>query len=158
MRGFSIIEMIIVLAVITILGGIATLNFNRMNRKAEAERQLRYLHADLFSAKIRSVQQSRRHAIIFGPKSYSFVGYSTEDGSEESGTVLASRKLTYNVCKASGKTLTGSRIDFDNRGLSSSMDTIRLAEGGLSESLNCIAVSRGRINIGKMKNDDCIAQ
>jgi len=50
-RGFSLMELMVVLAIFATLLSIATLDFNAMTKKAQIERQTRELFADLNQAR-----------------------------------------------------------------------------------------------------------
>ena len=157
-KAFSLVEVVVVLALVGILGAVSTLCFNRMSRQAEGEREIRDLQATLFSARLMSVQQRRRHGVRFEGSRYAFLRYSSEDEPEAGGEVLALHPLALPVADGGGESLEGVAVAFDTRGLSRLGRTIRLADENASDGTDCIAVSWGRVNAGKMKGESCVAK
>jgi len=71
-RGFSLMELMVVLAIFATLLSIATLDFNAMTKKAQIERQTRELFADLNQARTDSFFVKKRHKLVMQPKGYTF--------------------------------------------------------------------------------------
>lgn len=69
-RGFTLTELLIVIAVIGILSAIATMEFNKMMRKSGVEAQMRTIYSDLMAIRTEAVHQRRQRAVIFTASRY----------------------------------------------------------------------------------------
>ena len=153
--GFSLIELIIVMAIMGILLSIVTINFNDWQKKAQIERQTRELQADLNSARTESVFRKTRHRITFQPNNYAFKRYSSENEADSAGTTITSRNVTYQMTRESGSSIDGASIEFDMRGLTSNNLTLNLNPVGTGAIFDCIVIHVARTNMGKMENGTC---
>lgn len=157
-RGFSVIELIMVIAIFATLLTIATLDFNAWSKKAQIERQTRELFADLNQARTDSFFMKKRHKIVMQPKAYTFSRFSSlDESSTAGGTILATKSVTYEMTKKDGTTFgVNEFFEFDIRGFTSDPNTIRINPSGTSAQVDCIVVHNGRTNLGKMENNDCV--
>ena len=156
-RGFSLVELIVVVAIIATLLTIATLDFNAWTRRAQIERQTRELFADLNQARTDSFFMKKRHKVVMQPKGYTFSRFSSFDESRTTGgTALATKALTYEMTKESGASIANRIFEFDIRGFTNDLDTIRVNPSGTSAQVDCIVVHYGRTNLGKMENNACV--
>lgn len=161
-KGFSLIEMLVVIAIMGIVMSIATLNFNSWNKKVQIERQTRELFADLNQARIDSVHRKQRHSIVMNPNNYILKRYSSPNESATAGgTPISSKDLRYLISTMTG-TFTGSNGDyhvvFDTRGFVEAINppTIRVNPSDSSAAIDCIVVSTGRTNLGKVEANACV--
>ncbi len=161
-HGFTLIELMVVISLIGIVLAIATLNFSSMNRKAGIERQTREILADLNTARLDSIYRKQRHAIIFQPNSYIMKRYSSQDepyhGGDLTKNIVLSKTLTYQITKESGSTLADRIIEFDTRGFTADMETVRVNPSYSGAAFDCIVISTGRTNIGNMQGGSCVQQ
>ncbi len=157
-RGFSLVELIVVIAIIAILLTIVTLDFSSMNRKAQIERQTRELFSDLNKARLDSVFMKQRHKIVMQPNGYTFFRFSSADESRTTGgTVIQTRNVTYQMTKVNGTTSIADRIfEFDTRGFTNDLDTIRINPADTAAQVDCIVVHTARTNLGKIENNACV--
>ena len=161
-HGFTLIELMVVISLIGIVLAIATLNFSSMNRKAGIERQTREILADLNTARLDSIYRKQRHALIFQPASYIMKRYSSQDepyhGGDLTKNIVLSKTLTYQITKESGSTLADRIIEFDTRGFTADMETVRVNPSYSGAAFDCIVISTGRTNIGNMQGGSCVQQ
>jgi prepilin-type N-terminal cleavage/methylation domain-containing protein len=161
-RGFSLIELIIVIAIMGTLMTIATLNFNAWQRKVQIERQTRELFADINQARIDSLHSKLRHSIVMQPKSYTFRRYSSENESSNAGTIMFTRNVSFEITRADGTSAENFITEFDIRGYYNVIDTIlgfdpfRINPVGTAAQVDCIIIGTGRTNLGKTENDTCV--
>ena len=76
-RGFTLVELLVVMGIMALLLGIATLNFSRMTKKSTAENNVRELYATLKMAQMDSLRTYRRHAVAISANSYVLRRYSS---------------------------------------------------------------------------------
>lgn len=157
-RGFALTELITVMVILGILLAVATLDFSSMNRKARIERQTRELFSDLNQARVDSVFMKKRHKIVMQPNSYTFFRFSSADENRTTGgTVVQTRTVSYQMTKENGTSSIADRIfEFDIRGFTNDLDTIRINPAGTTAQVDCIVVHTGRTNLGKIENNACV--
>ncbi len=156
-RGFSLVELIVVVAIIATLLTIATLDFNAWTRRAQVERQTRELFGDLNQARTDSFFMKKRHKVVMQPKGYTFSRFSSLDESRMTGgTPLFTKALTFEMTKENGASIANRIFEFDIRGFTNDLDTIRVNPSGTSAQVDCIVVHYGRTNLGKMENNACV--
>jgi len=144
-KGFSLIELIVIVLIMMALLVIAVPQFGAMSRKAAIERQTRQIYADLTTARSRAMNTNTAHVVTM-PAALS---YAISDGTN----IVVSGKLSYNV------TWSGSlpALTFNSRGLPSETGTIttNVSSGAV---VDCINVNITRMTIGKLTGGTCVAQ
>lgn len=155
-RGFSLVELVVIIAIMTTLMTIATMDFNAWQKKAQIERQTRELFTDLNKARIDSLHSKHRHSIVMQPDSYTFKIYSSNNESRFAGTDIQTRKVSYQITKRTGSTAANDVIEFDIRGFTNDNDTYRINPIGTAAQVDCIIIATGRTNLGKMENGACV--
>jgi prepilin-type N-terminal cleavage/methylation domain-containing protein len=157
-KGFALTELIVVIAIIATLLTIATLNFSSMSKKAQIERQTRELFAELNQARMDSVFMKKRHKMIMQPNSYTFARFSSADEDRTAGgTTVRTKTVTYQMTKENGSTSIANKIfEFDIRGFTNDLDTIRINPSGTAAQVDCIVVHNGRTNLGKIESNACV--
>lgn len=109
-KGFTLIELIAVMAIISILISIAIMQYNRYLRKTGMESQTRTMLNDLMIARSNATYQHREKRVRLTPTTFSVYSIN-DDGSE---TQVLDKNLTYSI------TYNGTGIfDFDSQGFSS---------------------------------------
>jgi type IV fimbrial biogenesis protein FimT len=104
-NGFSLVELIVVLVIITTLLAIATLQFNNYTRKSNIEKQVRTMYTDVLTARSQALLQKKSRAIMVTATQFSV--YSSVS---LSGPPLQQTTLQYPVN-------TSNIISFDSRGV-----------------------------------------
>ena len=159
-NGFSLTELIVVIAIMSILFSLVTLNFHDWQQKAQIERQTRELYTDLNTARTESIFKKTRRRITFQPNSYVFSSYSSDNEASNAGTIITSRYVPYQLTKVangSASSIVDSAVEFDMRGfLSNGLGlTLNVNPAGTNASFDCIVINVARTNMGKMENGTC---
>lgn len=161
-KGLTLIELIIVIAVIGILVVALAFSFQGWVRGYNVESQIKTLHVDLMNMRARGMQRNRMHFIDIETTQYTVYedtnpapdGDGTADpdtDSQVSQTILDTR---YPVTSANART------EFDNNGLADNDNTIcSNAATDPDADYDCINISATRINMGKLADygGDCDA-
>ena len=160
--GFSLIELVIVIAIMAIAASIGTISFNSWQTKYKIEGQTREIYNDLNQARANAFQQKREHRVIFQPSSYVMKSYSSEFEPIDSGnTVLSKSNLTFGLTRRDSSTLaldaniSDYRIIFDTRGFATGNFTMIVNPYTAGSSVNCIVISATRVNLGKINGTTC---
>lgn len=151
-RGFTLIEILIVIALIGILLSAATLQFSDYLRKGAVERQTKELYSDLMATRTAAVTQRSPKRVIITPTVFTFVSSALGAGVASRTTRVLSKPVTWSG-KLSGDTET--QMIFDERGTvnidASNVNTaICVAPSFESAQYDSIVVYSTRIHLGKV--------
>jgi prepilin-type N-terminal cleavage/methylation domain-containing protein len=159
--GFTLIELIITIAVMGIVMATATFNFRAWQEKNWMEAQTREILTDLNDARTSAFTQKMYYGIIFEPNSYVMKSYSgatvpTTATASSSGTTVKSKSLKYGITK-SGTSFASTPVLFDTTGMTYEWFTIFVTTdpGKEAASVNCITISTARVNMGKINGTAC---
>lgn len=154
-KGLTLIELIIVIAVIGILVVALAFSFQGWVRGYNVESQIKTLHVDLMNMRARAMQRNRMHFIDVTATQYTVYEDTdpapdgdgipdTGTDTEVSQTILDTR---YPVRFLNAGT------EFDNNGLADNDNTIcSNAATDPEADYDCINISATRINMGKLAN------
>lgn len=154
-NGFTITELIIVIAIISILLSMATFGFHEWMVKSRVESQVRQMVSDFSELRVRAMTMKQRLSITVNQNSYVFRSYSSDDESVFSGTVIPNGTYPVNFAlKTNSSTFyNGQVFEINQRGLLvGSPGTIYL-DSDSSATIDCLTLHIVRINVGK-KNAD----
>ena len=153
-RGFTLVEMIVVIAIIAILSSIATLSWNRMVMKNTIEGQIKTVHADMMGIRLDSLYSKRARSVTLTGNLFRIYS-STATGA--SVTPVSSRTFKYNFISTSANTPASDTVTFDTSGMANGtqisfcVDPFGTTVEPVDAVVDSIVVSQARINLGKRK-------
>jgi len=151
-RGFTLLELVVVIAIIGILLRIATINFGTWQQKAQIESQTRTLFATLNEARIEAMQHKQPRSVVLkvGGASYNFQSYSSENQSRSAGVTTQAQGAKFTITEASGPA--DNITQFDVRGFTSDTGTFQVNPVGTTALVDCVVVGQGQTKMGKNTN------
>jgi prepilin-type N-terminal cleavage/methylation domain-containing protein len=163
-QGFSLVELIVVISIMTILLSLATIAFNSYQVNYNVESEIKTLYADIMGARIRAMNENRPYIVKFtGTKSYVTAIDINGDGDYGEGDIKIDRYSKDNLkYELNWKipTYSNNKLKLDNRGLVNGnciTDVkcyVRVNKDNSSE-YDCIAISNTRIKMGKWDGTGC---
>lgn len=155
--GLTLVEMLIVIAVIGILAAIATIQFGQGTRKYNIEREIKELYSDLMNARMQAATKNRANGIrLVSSTQYTAIDDLNNDGDfNDAGEVSSNLKNLTNQMSWNGGSPSNTNLTFNSRGLSSSSGTISIANT-VGAVYDCIVISTTRINMGQMVGGNCV--
>lgn len=162
-RGFTLVEMMLVILVVGILSSIAVPRFTEMNNKEKIRSQTKQLQTDLMTIRVAALQERKRSIVFFGPQQYVYKTYSSVNESITAGTAVRTVRLPFAMKRKTGATLatlvsTSDCIEFGRNGLT---DTTNCANSNMTLVVtpvsygggsNCVVIGAARTNMGRMDN------
>lgn len=140
-RGFSLVELIVVIAIISTLLAISWFLFSAYTRKSQMESQTHILYGDLVEARTKALYEKKIMTLQFTANSYTIAA---------DGTVVTTRRLAYPV-----EWNNAADVEFGTTGLLNNAaadgKTICITESNNSP-VDAIIISMTRVQIGK-KNE-----
>ena len=157
--GFSLIELIILIAVMGIMMSIATINFQSWQVKNRVEGQTREILADLNDARTNAFTQKKQFGIVFQPNNYVIKSYSSASEAAApltAGTTVTTKNMKYGLTKA-GASIVDTPVVFETTGITFDWYTIFVNQSSANQSaaVNCIVISTARVNMGKINGTVC---
>lgn len=137
-NGFTLVEVLVVMAIIATLLFIATLNFQEFSRKCGIENQTKMLYVDLMKLRSHALFERQHHAVKFTPTLFAI--YSSPDAS---GEPIARRTLRYPV------TNTDLVLTINERGLLEDYASICTSDDASPAAYDSLVLYATRIQMGK---------
>jgi prepilin-type N-terminal cleavage/methylation domain-containing protein len=141
-NGFTLVELIIVIAIIAILLALATLNFSALSQKHKMEAQVKQMYTDILSAKVDAMHKRRQFTVNTDiiTNRYTITDVTT-------GTVVQ-KTLNFPVTTSAG----AGALTFDVNGLNTTANVphaICLQSNDASLAYDAIIIDQVKINLAK---------
>ena len=142
-RGFTLTEILIVIALMGILLALSTFGFSQYQRKAKMEEQMRTLYADLMEARSKALYEKTPRTVKVQANSYAVY-----PASDATGTPELTRDLKYSV----ESSVTTDNV-FSAQGIlqNVSAKSVCISESN-QLSVDAVVISETMISIGKRTN------
>lgn len=158
--GFSLLELLITIAIMGIVMSISTISFNSWTKKSNIEKQVRELFTDLAESRSRAFHEKKEFRVTFQPNSYVIRNYSSEAEPRDAGRIVSDKALTYGLTSKSGTNLAGDIsdkfVEFDTRGWGTNNFTVIVNPLTVDSALNCLVIYDTRVNMGKINGTTCV--
>lgn len=154
--GFTIVEIMIALAILGILVVLAVGDFRGMNEKYKVEAETKQMYADLMDVRGRAMQRNRWFFVRVDP-----TGYATyEDGPLPDGDAArnGNDNLVTNVTvrhAIANDLAGGGSFGFNRNGIANDNGTIRFVSAALPD-YDCITILSTRIKMGQYAGGVCV--
>ena len=148
-NGFTLVELMAVIAIMAILLAIAGIAGKRWMDQYYAESEVKTMHTDLLQTRAKAMGQNLQYLVAVGPGSYQ-IGFISDSGATTWQTPIT---LQYPISSpTSSMTLT-----FDTKGLlSTHVSAIQFNTGTGKPEYDCLELYETRINIGRMNGTTCV--
>lgn len=114
-RGFSLIELVAVIGIIAVMLALATLSFSTWQRKAQVEREVKEMYADIQNARSQAAFTKQRQAVVFGTQTLTFRRYSSSN--DAVGTTVSVKNLVFPFTRTNWIQPAPDTVLFDTRGI-----------------------------------------
>jgi prepilin-type N-terminal cleavage/methylation domain-containing protein len=151
--GFTLVELMVVVALIAIILAMVTLSFTQLNDKYTVESNIKELYSLLMRARNEAATTNIPRYVVLNANQVQ-IGRDT-DGDNIMDTVDNTNpypRFTINCAIAPIAACAGNTVVFDTRGLTNNNQTLSITgfSGGITPAMDCIAIAATRINIGIM--------
>ena len=140
-HGFSLIELLIVIALIGILVSAATFGFTQYSRKSKMESQTRLLYGDLMEYRAKALFEKRNWTFKISESGYGIYS-STATTVTPVSAVIFKHPVDF--------TDTIAVIEFNTQGMTDVAGSVCVA-GANDANVDSVTVSKTRVQIGKRK-------
>jgi len=158
--GFTLVELMIVVAIIGIIMAIATMNFTQSNDKYTVESYTKEIYSILMQARNDAANTNTQIRVTLAANLLTTHQDTNGDGVVDAGEPTTTNpypRFVMNSNIAGGLPAT---IIFDRRGLTTNFQTINITgySPNASPGVDCITIAATRVNMGLMTGGACVQQ
>lgn len=156
-KGFSAIELLIVVAIVVILAAVAGVQYSKWIKRYNVEREMREMHTDLMNARARAVMRDRAFFVILAAGRYT-IYEDTNPTPDGDGTLQTANDTVYLLKDLNSRypirwsDAANTQLMFNSRGLyeGATDDKTICTNAGVESDYNCIVVEPTRVGLGKL--------
>jgi type IV fimbrial biogenesis protein FimT len=163
-KGFTLIEVLITMAILGILLGIAAISARDWLERYRVEGQTKQMYTDLMNARVSAMQRNRVFFVTLGANQYAVCEdtFPSPDGNGSLDPGAGQDRIVMQKTTQYTLNFSEANFNFAQNGLVSwssgtSSGTIWVTSTA-SPASDCIAMAATRILMGKMNGSNCIAQ
>jgi prepilin-type N-terminal cleavage/methylation domain-containing protein len=150
MLGFTLVELIVVIAIITILLGMATIAFHDWMVKSRVEAQVRQMVADISNIRVRAMTRKQRCSLQVSASQYVFRSYSSDSELLTAGTIIpGGGSVSFRLKSGPSTYYAGQRYEIDQRGMLDTSAVPIFLEYDGNAGYDCLNIQSIRVNAGK---------
>ncbi|MCX7857618.1 MAG: type II secretion system GspH family protein [Deltaproteobacteria bacterium] len=150
--GFTLLEILVVVAIIGILASLSVFSFRDLILRYRVENQIQTLYSDLMNLRLAAMHRNRTCFLVLSQNSYkgyedsypSPFGNDTLDGQDN--LILPEKRVEFPFSESSTQD-----VIFDSRGFSKTNKTICVFST-VKPQYDCLKVSKTKLTLGKLKN------
>ena len=171
-KGFSLVELLVVISIIGILSGIAFISIGTMRARYAVEKTIKDLYTDLMNSRVSAMQRNRPHFVVFTPVQYTVYEDTAPtpdgDGNLDAGAdakiqtvdLDPSYPIAYpagwtgvDVFQFNAKGLVPKNVTGSPKGINGVV-TINVNTTVVAE-YDCLLISQIKLTLGKMNGANC---
>jgi prepilin-type N-terminal cleavage/methylation domain-containing protein len=158
--GFTLVELLLVVAVIGIISSIAIWNFAALNQKKTIESNINEIYSILLRARSTASNTNIPQLVVLTASQVQ-TGADADGNNVIDGTPTIKNFNVFPTAAAPhaiSSNVNPSRVTFDRRGLTNDNQTISITGYApvIAPAMDCIIISATRINIGKTTGGNCV--
>jgi prepilin-type N-terminal cleavage/methylation domain-containing protein len=163
-RGFSLPELLIVIAILSTLLAIAALPAKQWFDKSRAESQLRTMHADMLQARTNAMERSRLYFIVITANNYQIVEDVNDSGGiapdpADLAAAQPAKPLRYQATSSVTLIIDQKGLISTSTSSLSSLPDIKFNTSDVTPEYDCFQIYATRINLGKKDGGgNCVAR
>jgi prepilin-type N-terminal cleavage/methylation domain-containing protein len=157
-RGFSLVELLVVITIVGTLVALTTLNFSKMSKQKKDEAEVRQLHAVLVDTQLASLRTYRRHTVTISANGYVIRRFASP--ADTTGTVQVNTTTVRTLATSADSvpassvpvTVTFSEKSYpsvDKGGGTVAIPFAICTDAGASAPVDSIIISEAKINLAK---------
>jgi prepilin-type N-terminal cleavage/methylation domain-containing protein len=148
-RGYTLVEIIVVICIVSLLLAIGTLKFSELFRRYQTEAQTRMISAELLQARANALYQRRETRVKFS-RGY-FEVYSSMFDRDKGVAPVTTQALRYPILVNSNVNADGENVDFDEKGIAQNLRSICIDGSDITGAVDSVVIGKTRVSIGKRK-------
>ena len=145
-RGFTLVELLVVITIVIILSTLATLVWNRMSTKAAIEGQIKTVHADMMRIRLEALYSKQARRVEVAGNTFRI--YPADVNTDTPVEVKSFKYEFKNISSA---------FVFNTSGMASGYEGSVCVDKVSDAFVDSLVVTDGRISLGKNTGTNCVS-